>query len=221
MGSFTPSRQVKILSVKTSGEKAKLLPFGSKIGPIKVGPDRPKGNPPKYFAQCDCGRQGWYRPADLLEILDSQSGCGHEKCNALSFRATIWRSPDSLRLQLFSLLLLCPDLVQSRWGGTFDDMYSLSFDAGYTNLLADLEGTGIWLSRVDPSLPFMEGNVGFSRRPDPVLQKVRSHSIAVDGVAMRVTELCEIAGLGASELLLKIYKLGTTDDLLIKLMEEE
>ena len=219
MGSFTPSRQVKIMSVKTGGKKAKVLPFGRKIGPIKVGPDRPKGNPPTYFAQCDCGRHGWYQPKELLAILEDKSGCGHPQCSALSFRAAVWHSKDSLRLQLFSLLLFYNHMVQSRWGGSFDDMYSLPFDEAYENLLEDLEVEGVWLNRIDPELPFMEGNVRFGRKPDIALQRVRSYSIPVEGIPMRVTELCELSGLGAFDLLMKIYKLGTTDDLLINIME--
>ena len=218
---FTPSRQVKIMSVKTSGHNATPLPFGRKIGPIKVGPNRPKGNPPKYFAQCDCGRQLWCEPKELLSILEDRSGCGHDQCTTLSFRAAVWHTEESLRLQLFSLLLVCPQDIQSWWGGTFDDMYSLSFEEGYQNLLADLEGEGIWMTRIDPTLPFMEGNMSFGKKPDVALQRVKSHFITVDGTPMRVTELCEISGLGAFDLLMKIYKLGTTDDLLFKLLEEQ
>lgn len=219
MKTFAPTRQVKITSVRLP-HAPPPLPFNRKVGPITVGPNRPMGRDKRYFASCDCGHSGWYQVADLLAILDSKSGCGQPKCNALSFRAAVWRTEDSLPLQLFTLLLICPQDVESLWGGTFDDLYEVGFEEACANLLPHLEGSGAWLCRKDLELPFIEGNVYLGSKPDPAIQGAHKARIEVDGTPMKMRELCEIAGLGVYDLLMKLYKLGTTDDLLFHLLEE-
>lgn len=222
---FTPTRRVQIQSLEIgSGKALKLLPFGRKVGHLKIGPNRPVGKDQRIFATCDCGHTGWYTCEELREKLDRWAGCGEPTCTALSFNETIWASDESLRMQLFCLLALCPERIQSDWGGKLDDMYTLDLDQGLENLQAYLteQGySGVWLSRFDEGLPFLEDNVFLSRKPDKVLRGFATARIEVDEEMFTMKELCQLSGLAPFELLMKLYKLGTTDDLIFNLMGEE
>ena len=223
---FTPSRQVKINSIHTSTGKAqKLLPFGRKVGHLKVGPDRPIGRDRRYYAACDCGHSGWYTADQLRGMLSRWGGCGEETCTALSFKETVWTSDEeSLRIQLFCLQLLTPDKIQSDWGGTLDDLYTVDLDQGLDNLRSYLTGqgySGVWLSRFQEELPFLEGNVFLSQKPDKVLRRFALAKVEVDEEMFTMQELCQLSGLTSFNLLIKMYKLGTTDDLIFNLMEEK
>lgn len=222
---FTPTRQVKIRSVHIdSGKAQKLLPFGRKVGHLKIGPDRPIGKDRRYFATCDCGHTGWYTAEELRGKLDRWGGCGEPTCTALSFSETVWASEESLRMQLFCLLMLCPERIQSDWGGTLDDMYELDLDQGLENLqsyLTEQGYNGVWLSRYDEGLPFLEDNVYLTRKPDKMLRGFSTARIEVDEEMFTMQELCQLSGLTPFALLIKLYKLGTTDDLIFNLMGEE
>jgi len=199
------------------------LPFGKKVGHIKVGPNRSIGKDQKYFATCDCGRSDWYTAGELWGMLDNYGGCGMDDCTALSFRDTVWYSDESLKMQLYTVLLLRPEDVQSVWGGTMDDLYEVGLKQALTNLqdyFTEEHCSGVWLSRKDEGLPFMEGNLRLSTKPDAVFRQFAKASVLVEGEPMTMKELCCISGLNASELLLRLYKLGTTDDLLLNLMED-
>lgn len=219
---FTPSRKV---SLTAPGHKRKpLLPFNQKTGHLKIGPNRPTGKDRKYYAACDCGHKGWYTEDQLLQMIDGYSGCGQETCSAMTYHDKLWTSPDSLRIQHFTVLLLRPELLQSWWGGTMDDLYQTDSGEGYERLLTHLkEGghAGVWLGRKDESKPFLEGNTLLTKRPDKVLRSFRGGRVEVEGTSFTMKELCGIANLTAEELLLKIYEYGTTDDLLYRLMEEQ
>lgn len=217
MEAFTPTRAVKITSRK---KRPTTLPFGRKAGPLTLGPNRPVGKDGKYFARCTCGHQGWYAIEELEKLVYAKSGCGQPKCNALTFREAIWNTPESLRLQLFTLITLYPQELESYWGGTFDDLYELSFEDAYLNFAEALDGVaGKWVTRVDPELPLIEGNVTLGAKPDRTLTSLHRVKVDVDGVPMRMKELCQLSGLGAYELLMKLYKRGSTDDLLFTLLE--
>ncbi|PNV83377.1 MAG: hypothetical protein C0610_17105 [Desulfobacteraceae bacterium] len=222
---FTPTKQVKIRSLHTgSGKAKKALPFGRKVGHLKVGPDRPIGKTQRYYAACDCGHTDWYEAQELREMLERWGGCGQPTCTALSFNETVWASEESLRLQLFFLLALCPDRVQSDWGGKLDDMYELDLDQGLANLqsyLTDHGYSGVWLSRYDEGLPFLEDNVYLSNKPDKSLRGFALSRIEVDEEMFTMHELCQLSGLAPFALLMKMYELGTTDDLIFNLMGEE
>lgn len=217
---FEPSNQIPLGDFNAQPK----LPFGKKVGHMKVGPNRPVGKRfPKYFATCDCGHTGWYSERDLNEILSRWGGCGEPSCTALNFHETVWTSPDSLRIQLHILLLLCPEEVESWWGGRMDDFHELDRDQGFRNLeeyLLERGYSGVWLGRKDTGLPFMESNVILSSRPDEVFLRFDKATVEVEGERMSMKELCSISGLTADQLLTMIYELGTTDDLLFNLLEK-
>lgn len=217
---FKPSTQIPLGEFNAKP----TLPFGRKVGHMKVGPNRPVGKGPKYFATCDCGNTGWYTVNELSEILSRWGGCGEPSCTALNFHETVWISPDSLRMQLHILLLLCPEEVESWWGGTMDDFHEIDRDQGFRNLeeyLLEKGYSGVWLGRRDTGLPFMESNVYLTSRPDDVLLHFDKAKVDVEGQMMTMKELCHISGLSADQLLTMIYELGTTDDLLYLLLENK
>jgi len=226
MASLRQLQPSKTIHLDTKGAKpGEGLPFNRKVGHLKVGPNRPIGKESKFFFTCDCGNSGWLTAGEMREILCRYSGCGEPDCTALSFDETVWTSRDSLRIQLFALLLLCPEDVQSFWGGTMDDMYEgIDFEEALINLslyLEDNDCGGVWLGRVSERLPFMETNVRLSSKPDKVLLNFSKAKIEVEGEDMTMKELCGIGNLSPDELLLRLYELGTTDDLLINLMENK
>jgi hypothetical protein len=137
----------------------------------------------------------------------------------------VWASDESLRIQLSTLLLLCPEEVESWWGGTMDDMFELeTLDEAVLHLsmyLEDKDFTGVWISRKDDRMPFMETNVLLSSKPDVVFMRYAKGTVEVEGQLMSMKELCSIGQVNASELLLLMYEMGTTDDLLINLMEHK
>ena len=218
-------RKVK-LPFDSAGLPEKRLPFNKRVGPMKVGPNAPKIVDGKllYYAVCKCGQTGWYEEGQLRDILELKTGCGGERCTAVSFRHAVWRTEESLRLQLFTFLLIGSKHVSSFYGGTHDDMYKLDFEEAYENLEEELklqgESSGPWLSRKADDLPFMEGNVQVGYEPDPLLRRANRCFILVDGSPIRLDEVGELSGLSTQTLLMRIYKLGGTDDLLYKLMEE-
>jgi hypothetical protein len=216
---FEPSTTIPLASALNQ----KPLPFGRKVGHIKVGANRPVGNPARYFATCDCGNKDFYLLEELKEIISRWGGCGKPDCTALNFKDTVWTSPDSLRMQLHVLLMLAPEEVESWWGGTMDDVHELDRDAGYRNLeeyLLEKGQVGVWLGRKDSYLPFMESNVFLGNKPDKLLLNFDKGKIEVEGEMMTMKELCQFSKLDADQLLLMIYELGTTDDLLFNLLEK-
>lgn len=219
---FKPSRKV---SITPPGRSRKPnLPFNSKSGHLTIGPNRPTGKDSRYYAACDCGHRGWYTEAELLDMVDGFSGCGRPSCSAMSYHDKLWVSPDSLKIQHFTITLLRPELMQSWWGGTMDDFYEISQQEGFDNLMGYLEASGIsgvWLGRLDENLPFMEGNVRLGKQPDKILRFFAKAKVEVEGSLFTMKELCNISGAKAEDLLLKIYEIGGTDDLLFKLMEEQ
>jgi hypothetical protein len=79
---------------------------------------------------------------------------------------------------------------------------------------------GVWLGRKDSYLPFMESNVFLGNKPDKLLLNFDKGKIEVEGEMMTMKELCQFSKLDADQLLLMIYELGTTDDLLFNLLEK-
>jgi hypothetical protein len=61
--------------------------------------------------------------------------------------------------------------------------------------------------------------VYLSSKPDKVLMNYSKGTVEVEGQLVSMKELCKIGRLSAGELLLLMYEMGTTDDLLINLME--
>jgi len=215
---FEPSTTIPL----TTALNEPALPFGRKVGHMKIGPNRPIGKPVKYFATCDCGHKDFYTVEQLREILSRWGGCGTDGCTALNFRDTVWTSPDSLRMQHSLLLVMCPEEVESWWGGTMDDLAELTPEQGYRNLEAYLDDSGLtgkWLSRKDPFLPFMESNVKLGSEPDKMFMRFDRAKLQVEGEILTMKELCRISKLNADQLLIMIYELGTTDDLLYNLLE--
>ena len=197
------------------------LPFGQKVGPLKIGHNRPLGRERKFYAQCECGTGRWYTASTLHLMIDDRLGCGEPDCCVISLKEKLWRDKEeSLRLQLFLLLVTQPDEVQSVWGGSLDDLTPVrSFEEGYDNLTSYLKGGGQWFKRHDEELPFIEGNVSLSYTPDGLLSKVASGTVLIEGVPMSFRELCHKTGLRATDLLLKLYKLRDCEDLLLTIME--
>jgi len=218
---FKPSQQIPLGSLE---ENQPILPFNRKIGHMKVGPNRPIGKKErKYFAACDCGHSDWYTVEALSEILNRWGGCGQPNCTALNFGELVWTTEDSLRIQHTLLLILCPEEVESWWGGTMDDVHELDRYSGYRNLeeyLLEQGYSGVWLGRKNTLLPFMESNVVLSAEPDSVFQRFSKAKVEVDGQQFTMKELCSISGMSADQLLITIYELGTTDDLLFYLLEK-
>mgnify|MGYP003559657950 CR=1 FL=1 len=228
----TPCR---VIPLKSFGQREsaearaeRSIPFGRRRGPLTVGPRTAVGISRKFLRTCDCGHSGWYGPLEALALLDAGKGCQGPKCSALGYREAVWTSgPEaSKRLQLFTLLLLRKDEVESWWGGSLDDVNELSFDEGYAHFSAYVRTKGVrrggpWIHRLDVELPFLEGNVVLDRKPDPVFLHMKQEVLEVDGQRVKVSELCQITGLAPADLMLKIFRLGTCDDLMFKLMTEE
>jgi hypothetical protein len=220
MNTFEPSRKAPLSAFI---EVPDLLPYGRRSGPLKIGPNRPVGKQGLIHAVCDCGNSGWYPKAQLQTMVDTHSGCGEPSCTALSLADKVWASPDSLRLQLCLLLAMCPDQVQSAWGGTLDDLYVVSREEAETALkdyMAGLPGMGLWVVRIDDELPYMEGNVKRGTKPEKAFRRFSNTKITVDGTEFTLKELCDIGNRTAAEILSMICDRGTTDDLLAALMEE-
>lgn len=227
-----PSRTIplKSLSLFESPEARAMraIPFGRRRGPLTVGPRAPVGIHRKFLLMCDCGHSGWYEAVEIVSLLDQGKGCQSEKCSAIGYREAVWVEEPTVsrKLQLYTLLLLKGEEVQSWWGGTLDDTHELTFAEAYENFSAYVQTRGVrrggpWIRRLDPELPFLEGNVILSKKPDPVFVHMRDGALDVDGQRMKVRELCALTGLSPADLMLKIFKIGTCDDLIFNLMSEE
>lgn len=213
------SRKVELKSYPTVENR---LPFGQQVGPLKIGQNKPIGKERKIYAQCDCGTGRWYTPDTLRLMIEDRLGCGEPHCHVISLKDKLWRDKDeSLRLQLFLLLVTQPEEVQSCWGGSFDDMSDVfDFEEAYDNLTEYLTGEGQWFKRRDEEMPFIEGNVTFSHVPDGMLAKVTSGNVWVGDVSLSFRELSRKTGLKAPDLLLKLYKLRGSEDILLTLLED-
>jgi hypothetical protein len=227
-----PSRVVPLKSFgqrETAEMRAeRSIPFGRRRGPLTVGPRTAVGVSRKFLLTCDCGHSGWYGPMEILALLDAGRGCQGPQCSAMGYREVVWTGEPhiSRRLQLFTLLLLRKSEVQSWWGGALDDVSELSFSEGYANFSAyvrmpHVRKKGPWIRRLDENLPFLEGNIMLAAKPDPLFQRMRQEAIEIDGQRVKVNELCELTSLNPADLMLKIFRLGTCDDLMYKLMSEE
>lgn len=221
---FRPSRSIPITAVDiASGKPPRAeIHFNRKVGHLTIGPNRPIGRAKKIYATCDCGSKNWYPMDELERMVRERAGCGTKTCTALSFGEAVWRTPEATRLQLFTLLLIRPEEVESLWGGTADDVFEVPFEQAVENLNQYLVGqgcTGLWLARKDKLLPFMQSNVTLGNRPDPMMSQFSDATVEVEGVKMSMKELCSIGNMNASSLLLTLYERGTTDDLLVHLME--
>ncbi len=225
---FEPSEVIPISSIQkralTEDEWAEgCIPFGRRVGHLLVGPQKPVGEGRQFYAQCDCGTQIWKSATELLELVRKHRSCGEPACTANGLRERVWYAEDSLRMQLYLLLLLAPEEFQSPWGGCLDEMVQVGFEEGLRALREHLscvkppEGKN-WLVRIDEDLPFIEGNVTLGERADKILRGVRQRSITVEGQQVSVKELCSISGLTPSKLLVRIYRLGTTENLFYNLM---
>jgi hypothetical protein len=220
MKTFEPSRTAPL---SVFAEEEVELPYSRRSGPLKLGPNRPVGKENKIHAVCDCGHSEWYPKEELRKLVESHSGCGRYTCTALSLTDKIWASPESLRLQLCLLLALCPEQVPSLWGGTLDDLYSVSreeAEASLTKYRATLKGLGVWLVRIDEELPYMEGNLKRSARPEKSFRRFGGVKITVDGTEFTLKELCSIGKRTAAQVLSTICDMGTTDDLIAVLLGE-
>lgn len=219
---FEPSRKVPLTKLGTARKPD--LPFNSRSGHLTIGPNRPTGKDKRYYAACDCGHKGWYTEGELRGMVDGHSGCGRPACSAMSYHDKLWVTPDSLQIQHFTITLLRPELIQSWWGGTMDDMYDMEQMEGFLHMQDYLMTggySGVWLTRLDENLPFLEGNLRLGKRPDKILRKFSKAKVMIDEVEFSMEELCHLSGLNAEDLLLKIYRRGGTDDLLFNLMEEK
>lgn len=220
MNTFEPSRTAPLSAF---AEEVDLLPYGRRVGPLRLGPNRPTGKQGLIHAVCDCGHSGWYTKDCLQSLVDMHSGCGQPSCTALSLTDKVWASPDSLRLQLCLLLAMCPDQVQSAWGGTLDDLYTVSredAEVALKDYVDSLQGLGQWMVRIDEELPYMEGNVRRGVKPEKAFRRFSNTKVTVDGTEFTLKELCDIGNKTAAQVLSMICDRGTTDDLLAALMEE-
>ncbi len=228
---LTPSRSIPLkhfdIEVKPERAAEERLPFNRKVGLLTMGPRRVTGRARKFFALCECGARVEGTALELLRMIDRGLGCGQDDCSAVSFKDVVWgRTDESVRIQLFILLRVCPEEVQSLWGGTLDDMWQPTFDEAAATLEHYLHAdewpeSSVWLARLNPDLPFMEGNVGLSRKPDDALKRMASKAIDVGGQDMSLRELCQVTGLELPDLMLRIYRIGETDSLLERLLNWE
>lgn len=221
---YAPSKRIVMgkPGVVRNPAPAKIsLPYGSKIGRLRVGAYSASG---KCTLTCDCGYKGTLAHKTVRKLLKQGMGCGTADCTVDSFERMLWADVNnSLKIQLFLLTQLLPDEVPSRWGGQLDDFEEIDLDQAYANFLADeLSGkppeTVKWIERHTVELPFMPGNVVMTGMPSRLLAKSSNMSIDAGAGEMLISEIIKFTGKTESEVLLKAFEMRTFDGVIAELI---
>lgn len=179
-------------------EKYKGIPFGLKVGPLLIDDD-PSGG--RVGVTCDCGRYVLYRPQELMDIANRFMGCCEEGCTVSNKLTRLYAGNrrESVRLQLYALLKVCPVKVAEEWGGNAGvseggkPELAVAADRLYTHLLPQQPAPNqIWLQRMELAGDFAPGNVRLSKYPDHYLRSMYAQRLTLDGQRYKVVELCRL-----------------------------
>lgn len=134
----------------------------------------------KYICTCKCGAVMALSADEVVGKVISGTGCRNRRgCSVETVHQKVVHDfYMHLKFQHWLLLTCSPRKVCSWWGGSADDAFimvppSVGEDRFAENIYhADLKVTSenYWVSRKNPSLPFMSSNIEFARLPDKAVQ---------------------------------------------------
>ena len=200
---FKPSRVVLMKGVSAEEFRAKpvkprfgkRVPYGAVVGKLTIGP---KAHKNRCKVTCECGYVGRLANKRVLQLLNDGIGCQKPDCERTVDHEAVAAANSSLELQLFLLSQVYNNELPSRWGGSLDDFEELTPKQGYRNFLADmLEGRKPeeqrWISRANPDLPYIVGNLELSRTPNNLIEKAAQIPVDAGAGLMLIDDICAVA----------------------------